>query len=61
MDKKQSTPVMQQFWGVKEKHPDSILIIPPGKESIALISRNEKSLDLLAGNENLNKKRFRSE
>ena len=44
-----------------EKHPDSILVIPPGKESIAVISRNEKSLDLLAGNENLNKKRFLSE
>tara|TARA_B100000686_G_scaffold234448_1_gene242195 strand:+ start:228 stop:1031 length:804 start_codon:yes stop_codon:yes gene_type:complete len=44
-----------------EKHPDSILVIPPGKESIAVISRNEKSLDLLVGNENLNKKRFRSE
>ena len=44
-----------------EKHPDSILVIPPGKGSIAVISRNEKSLDLLAGNENLNTKRFRSE
>ena len=44
-----------------EKHPDSIVVIRPGKESIAVISRNEKSLDLLAGNENLNKKRFWSE
>tara|TARA_B100000686_G_scaffold285944_1_gene310394 strand:- start:351 stop:1154 length:804 start_codon:yes stop_codon:yes gene_type:complete len=43
-----------------EKHPDSILVIPPGKKSIAVISRNEKSLDLLAGNENINKNRFRS-
>ena len=43
-----------------EKHPDSIVVIRPGKESIAVILRNEKSLDLLAGGEKLNKKRFRS-
>ena len=30
MDKKQSTPVMQQFWGVKEKHPDSIILFRMG-------------------------------
>ena len=41
-----------------EKHPDSILVILPGKENIAVISRSKKSLDLLAGNENLNKNRF---
>ena len=44
-----------------EKHPDSVLVFPPGEDSIAVISRNEKSLDLLEGNENLNKRRFRSE
>ena len=44
-----------------EKHPNSVLILPPGKESISVISRDEKSLDLLVGNEALNKKRFRSE
>ena len=44
-----------------EKNPNSVLILPPGKESIAVISRDEKSLDLLVGNEALNKKRFRSE
>jgi len=30
MDKKQSTPVMQQFWGVKEKYPDSIILFRMG-------------------------------
>ncbi|MZH13527.1 MAG: hypothetical protein F3742_01960 [Nitrospinae bacterium] len=44
-----------------EKHPDSVLVFPPGEDSIAVVSRDEESLDLLAGNENLNKKRFRSE
>ncbi len=44
-----------------EKHPDSVLVFPPGEESIAVVPRDENSLDLLAGNENLNKKRFRSE
>ena len=44
-----------------EKNANSVLILPPGKESISVISRDEKSLDLLVGNEALNKKRFRSE
>ena len=44
-----------------EKNPNSLLILPPVGESIAIISRGKKSLDLLAGSENLNKKRFRSE
>jgi len=44
-----------------EKNPNSVLILPPGKESIAVISADEKSLDLLVGNEALNKKSFRSE
>ena len=30
MDKKQSTPVMQQFWGIKEKYPDSIILFRMG-------------------------------
>ena len=30
MDKKQSTPVMQQFWGIKKKHPDSIILFRMG-------------------------------
>lgn len=44
-----------------EKHPNSVLAFPPGEESIAVISKDKNSLDLLAGNETLNKKRFRSE
>ena len=44
-----------------EKNPNSVLVLPPGGESIAVVSRDEKSLDLLSGNETLNKKRFRSE
>ena len=44
-----------------EKHPDSVLVFPPYGDSIAVVLRDEKSLDLLAGNENLNKKRFLSE
>jgi len=44
-----------------EKHPDSVLVFPPGEKSIAVVSRDENSLDLLSGNETLNKKRFRSE
>jgi hypothetical protein len=51
----------QQFAGLAEKKPNSILRFPPGEESIAVIARDEKRLDLLAGNESLNKKRFRSE
>ena len=43
-----------------EKNPNSLLVLPPVGESIAIISRDKKSLDLLAGSENLNKKRFRS-
>jgi hypothetical protein len=50
-----------QFAGLVEKNPNSILRFPPGEESIAVIARDEKRLDLLAGNESLNKKRFRSE
>jgi hypothetical protein len=50
-----------QFAGLAEKNPDSILRFPPGEESIAVIARDEKRLDLLIGNESLNKKRFRSE
>ena len=30
MDKNKSTPVMQQFWNVKEKHPDSIILFRMG-------------------------------
>jgi hypothetical protein len=50
-----------QFAGLAEKNPDSILRFPPGEESIAVIARDEKRLDLLVGNETLNKKRFRTE
>ncbi len=50
-----------QFAGLAEKNPDSILRFPPGEESIAVVARDEKRLDLLIGNESLNKKRFRSE
>ncbi|MFT4579656.1 MAG: hypothetical protein ACI8PD_002273 [Nitrospinales bacterium] len=50
-----------QFAGLVEKNPDSILRFPPGEESIAVVARDEKRLDLLIGNESLNKKRFRSE
>jgi hypothetical protein len=50
-----------QFAGLEEKNLNSILRFPPGEESIAVIARDEKRLDLLAGNESLNKKRFRSE
>ena len=50
-----------QFAVLAEKNPNSILRFPPGEESIAVIARDEKRLDLLAGNESLNKKRFRSE
>jgi len=44
-----------------EKNPNSLLVLPPVGESIAIISRDKKSLDLLAGSETLNKKRFFSE
>jgi hypothetical protein len=50
-----------QFAGLAEKNQNSILRFPPGEESIAMIARDEKRLDLLSGNESLNKKRFRSE
>jgi hypothetical protein len=50
-----------KFAGLAEKNPNSILRFPPGEESIAVIARDEKRLDLLTGNESLNKKRFRSE
>ncbi len=50
-----------QFAGLTERNPDSILRFPPGEESIAVIARDEKGLDLLIGNESLNKKRFRTE
>jgi len=43
-----------------EKNSNSVLVFPPGKSSIAVISRDEKPIDLLIGNEILNKKRFRS-
>jgi len=43
-----------------EKSSNSVLVFPPGKESIAIISRDKEPLDLLLGNETLNKKRFRS-
>ena len=49
-----------QFASLAEKNPDSILLFPPGEESIAVVVRDEKRLDLLIGNESLNKKRFRS-
>ena len=51
--KKQST-------GPVEKSPNSVLVFPPGEESIAVVARDENSMDLLVGNENLNVKRFRS-
>ena len=44
-----------------EKHPDSVLVFPPGEDSIALVAKDQNSLDLLVGHEALNKKRFRSE
>ena len=44
-----------------EKNPNSVLVLLPGKESITIVLRDEKPLDLLAGKETLNKKRFRSE
>tara|TARA_Y100001960_G_scaffold165102_1_gene173365 strand:+ start:3155 stop:3967 length:813 start_codon:yes stop_codon:yes gene_type:complete len=44
-----------------EKNPNSVIVLPLGEDSIAVISGDEKSLDLLTGNETLNKKRFRSE
>jgi len=44
-----------------EKNPNSVLVLSPGKDSIAVVPRDEKLLDLLAGNETLNKKRFHSE
>jgi hypothetical protein len=50
-----------QFASLVEKNPDSILRFPLGEESIAVIVRDEKRLDLLIGNEFLNKKRFLSE
>jgi hypothetical protein len=50
-----------QFAGLAEKNQNSILRFPSGEESIAVIARDDKRLDLLAGNESLNKKRFRSE
>jgi hypothetical protein len=50
-----------QLAGLAEKNPDSILRFPPGEESIAVVARDENRLDLLVGNESLNKKRFRSE
>jgi len=50
-----------QFAGLAEKNQNSILRFPPGEESIAVIARDDKRLDLLAGNESLNKKRLRSE
>ena len=43
-----------------EKNLNSVLVFPPGEKSIAVISRDEEPLDLLLGNETLNKKRFRS-
>ena len=49
-----------QFASLAEKNPDSILLFPPGEESIAVVARDEKRLDLLIGNESLNKKLFRS-
>ena len=30
MDKNKSTPVMQQFWDIKENHPDSIILFRMG-------------------------------
>ena len=30
MNKNKSTPVMQQFWNVKEQHPDSIILFRMG-------------------------------
>jgi hypothetical protein len=47
--------------GLAERNPDSVLRFPSGEESIAVVVRDEKRLDLLVGNESLNKKRFRSE
>ena len=43
-----------------EKSPNSVLAFPPDGESIAFIQRDEKPLDLLVGNEILNKKHFSS-
>jgi len=42
------------------RNPEWILLFPPGEESIAVVARDGKRLDLLIGNESLNKKRFRS-
>ncbi len=44
-----------------EKNPNSLLVLPSVGESIAVVSRDKKPLDLLTGSENLNKKNFRSE
>lgn len=49
-----------QLAGLAEKNPDSILRFPPDEESIAVVARDEKRLDLLVGNESFNKKRFSS-
>ncbi len=43
-----------------ERNPDSVLLIPRGKESLLVLRKAEKQLDLLAGNESLNKKQFQA-
>jgi len=50
-----------QFAGLAEKIPSSVLRFPSGEDSIAVLVKDENRLDLLVGNEALNKKRFRSE
>ena len=42
-----------------KRNPDSVLLLPSGKNSLLVLRKSEKQFDLLSGNESLNKKKFR--
>ena len=50
-----------QLASLAVKNPNSVLRFPPGEDSIVVLVPDGKRLDILVGNEALNKKRFRSE
>jgi hypothetical protein len=42
-----------------ERSPESVLLFPHGGESMLILRKAEKQIDLLAGNESLNRKKFK--
>jgi hypothetical protein len=43
-----------------KRNPDSVILFPRGEKSMLVLRKADKQFDLLAGNESLNKKQFKS-